>query len=243
MSYKKINREEVTSTFLSLTLPFFLFFLIIFTIKFNNGGQIEASRQGAVLSKIHIVVLDPGHGGDDKGIVSRRYTENEIALSVSERLGQLLKKRSVTVYLTRTSDKNLTLDERVALSNAQKASAMVSIHVGTLKEIVLYAPVITEVANKKIEPYLVEKGQEPYLTYSNLLSLSLSKVFRENMPNRGVLIRSIPYTMLSRIEAPALILELPSFDSTVYDEEFMDKAARTIMQGLRIYEDKGLKGI
>jgi hypothetical protein len=120
---------------------------------------------------------------------------------------------------------------------------MVSIHVGTLKEIVLYSPVITEYADEKIKPYLIQKGQEPYLKYSSLLCLSMSKAFREAMPNNGVLIRSIPYTILSRIEAPAIIVELPSFDSALYNEDFMNRVAQIIIKGLKIYEERGLKGL
>jgi N-acetylmuramoyl-L-alanine amidase len=76
------------------------------------------------------IVLDPGHGGKDKGAVSRSgLCEKNITLE----LAFLLKKRleeetGCEVVLTRTKDVYLSLEERTAIANAKKADIFISIH-------------------------------------------------------------------------------------------------------------------
>jgi len=76
-----------------------------------------------------IVVLDPGHGGSDKGAVSpRNVHEKLLVLDVAKRVRNLLQARGLTVYLTRDSDKKLTLSERTRKAASWNASLFVSLH-------------------------------------------------------------------------------------------------------------------
>lgn len=75
------------------------------------------------------VVLDPGHGGDDKGTSSpRNIYEKLITLDVAKRVQDKLEARGVKVELTRESDRNLDLDARSRKAAALKADLFVSIH-------------------------------------------------------------------------------------------------------------------
>ena len=78
-----------------------------------------------------IVLLDPGHGGEDPGApgVSGTVREKELTLIFSRELRDLLAKRGrVRVALTRDSDRTLTLEQRAAIARQLGAGLLVSIH-------------------------------------------------------------------------------------------------------------------
>jgi len=77
-----------------------------------------------------VVVIDPGHGGENTGARSVRDNrfEKEFALDWALRLRQLLEGRGWKVYLTRTNDTDLVLPARVALAKEQNASLFLSLH-------------------------------------------------------------------------------------------------------------------
>ena len=79
---------------------------------------------------IRTVAIDPGHGGDDAGVRgSNGVKEKDLALSVARRLKGLLEARlGIRVLLTREDDRNISIDERAAIANNNKADLFVSIH-------------------------------------------------------------------------------------------------------------------
>lgn len=80
-----------------------------------------------------IIVIDPGHGGEDSGRPSSSthyYHEKDINLQVAKQLASLLKERIpyVKILLTRQKDIALSLKERVAFANDNKAHFFISLH-------------------------------------------------------------------------------------------------------------------
>jgi N-acetylmuramoyl-L-alanine amidase len=79
-----------------------------------------------------VIVLDPGHGGKDTGIVASQGQEKTLALDLSLAIRKMLQKDPrLKVVLTREKDQALTLDERAIISNAAGALLFVSIHFAT----------------------------------------------------------------------------------------------------------------
>ena len=75
------------------------------------------------------VVLDPGHGGDDKGTTSpRSIQEKKVVLDVANRVRNRLQARGINVELTRESDRNLDLETRSRKAAGLRADLFVSIH-------------------------------------------------------------------------------------------------------------------
>jgi N-acetylmuramoyl-L-alanine amidase len=82
--------------------------------------------------KVSRIVIDPGHGGKDPGALSRSgIKEKNITLTIGKLLARRLKQEGFVVYLTRTTDKFLTLEERTAFANKQKADLFISLHVNS----------------------------------------------------------------------------------------------------------------
>ena len=74
------------------------------------------------------VVLDPGHGGSNPGAKGAGLLEKQLTLGLANQIAERLRARGVTVELTRSDDRTLTLRQRVAFANAAPADLFVSIH-------------------------------------------------------------------------------------------------------------------
>jgi N-acetylmuramoyl-L-alanine amidase len=78
--------------------------------------------------KVETVVLDPGHGGHDKGALSRYGSEKDFALDVARTLRPLLQAKGLRVIMTREGDYFVPLEVRAQIANAARNSIFVSIH-------------------------------------------------------------------------------------------------------------------
>jgi len=80
------------------------------------------------VGKVDTVVLDPGHGGHDKGAICRYGAEKDFALDVARKLRPLLQAKGLRVIMTREADYFVPLDVRAQIANAARNSIFVSIH-------------------------------------------------------------------------------------------------------------------
>lgn len=79
---------------------------------------------------LRLLVLDPGHGGDDHGARAFGLAERDLTLDLARRVRAILAARlpGVTVILTREENRFVSLEQRTAIANAVGADAFVSIH-------------------------------------------------------------------------------------------------------------------
>ena len=75
-----------------------------------------------------LVVLDPGHGGQDSGTMKGGMLEKDLALDVAHRTERFLQLQGVATLLTRTGDTYISLADRAAIANAQRNCVFISIH-------------------------------------------------------------------------------------------------------------------
>lgn len=77
-----------------------------------------------------IVVVDPGHGGEDPGAIGRNKTkEKDVVLSIGKMLAAEINKESnMRAILTRSSDHFVSLGGRVAIARKAHAHLLISIH-------------------------------------------------------------------------------------------------------------------
>ena len=97
----------------------------------------EASKHPLAdkVKKELVIVIDPGHGGEEEGAVGVDHVlEKEVVLSISRELEALLQQRlGVKVVLTRTEDVTLPLAERTKIANESKADLFISVHTNASK--------------------------------------------------------------------------------------------------------------
>ena len=85
---------------------------------------------------VNRIVIDPGHGGKDPGSeMHDAYKEKNITLEIAKRLARRLRKEiGCEVFLTRDKDAFLSLEQRTAIANMEKADLFVSLHVNAHKD-------------------------------------------------------------------------------------------------------------
>jgi N-acetylmuramoyl-L-alanine amidase len=108
----------------------------------ENGGKYLVSRMDLAktiepqmrphmitsVRKLTTVVLDPGHGGYDKGATSSYGNEKDYALDVARKLRPLLRAKGLKVVLTREGDYFVPLEVRAKIANTAKDAIFISIH-------------------------------------------------------------------------------------------------------------------
>ena len=75
------------------------------------------------------VIVDPGHGGHDRGAVKAKTVESSITLSVAKRLQKLIDDSpEMNVVMTRDTDRALTLKQRAQIAIRNSGELFLSIH-------------------------------------------------------------------------------------------------------------------
>ncbi|MBJ3813822.1 AMIN domain-containing protein [Shimwellia pseudoproteus] len=77
-----------------------------------------------------VIMLDPGHGGEDPGAIGKHRTrEKDVVLQIARRLRTLIERQpNMKAYMTRNEDVFIPLKVRVAKAQKQRADLFVSIH-------------------------------------------------------------------------------------------------------------------
>jgi N-acetylmuramoyl-L-alanine amidase len=75
-----------------------------------------------------VVLLDPGHGGPERGVKAGGIEEAAYTLSLAQKVAEILKKSGIDARLTRDSDVAMSAASRTALANALRSQALVSLH-------------------------------------------------------------------------------------------------------------------
>lgn len=91
------------------------------------GGLLAAGLRAAAPAPQ--VLIDPGHGGTDAGVVVGFFREADYALALGKALVKQLKAAGIESALTRDSDQSLSLSARVEAANRLLPQAMISLHV------------------------------------------------------------------------------------------------------------------
>jgi N-acetylmuramoyl-L-alanine amidase len=103
-------------------------------------------------AKEFVVAIDPGHGGKDPGAVSQDglLKEKDLTLEIAKRLKTTIESKNpaLKVVLTRSDDRHLSLEDRVALANSANADLFISIHCNAAEDS----------SSKGIETYYLSKA-------------------------------------------------------------------------------------
>ena len=97
----------------------------------NLGPLLQVNRP--VARGRGVIVVDPGHGGNDVGTKSAVATQHEkdYTLDWAKRLKPLLEARGWRVVLTRSTDRTVELTERVLIAEQNQADVFLSLHLNS----------------------------------------------------------------------------------------------------------------
>jgi len=148
----------------------------------------------AAINKIKnkVIIIDPGHGGNDTGALRGNILEKDLTLAIALKVRKCLQDKGLkNIIMTRATDKTLTLDERVQIANNNNANIFVSVHIN--------ASVKSEI-----------KGVETHYYSDN--GYNVAKVIHKelmekiNAVDRGLF--KSKFYVINHTEAPAVLLEL-----------------------------------
>lgn len=102
----------------------------------------SARVNGATSTAPLLVVLDPGHGGEDTGNIqvlhNRKVMEKDLSLQLAFKTKAALEARGIRTILTRTHDQTVSLDKRALIANQasleSKNTVFVSLHANSSHE-------------------------------------------------------------------------------------------------------------
>src|SRR5438874_2245412 len=77
----------------------------------------KAAQPPTTPSPFAVVVLDPGHGGQDSGAMCGGVLEKDLTLDVTRRIDRLLDSEGIATLMTRVGDTYVSLADRAAFAN------------------------------------------------------------------------------------------------------------------------------
>lgn len=181
------------------------------------------------------VVLDPGHGGREDGAEGRAGTlEKQVTLGIARAARDALVDAGIEVVLTRDDDRDVALEDRIALAHRLEAAAFLSIHLNSSpaqgrRGLETYVASVSEIEGdaadlvareepastrrprpfgRPIERILDDLNTQAAHQRSAVLAAALRSALRgeaELQPDRGV--RQAPFHVLVAARVPAVLLE------------------------------------
>jgi N-acetylmuramoyl-L-alanine amidase len=110
---------------------------VVIDLEFPDVEKQESKEREEVkvLRKKKIIVIDPGHGGEDPGAVGRlRTQEKRVVLEISRKLRDILnKKEGYRAFLTRNGDYYVPFKKRLKIAREYGADLFLSIHADSFK--------------------------------------------------------------------------------------------------------------
>jgi N-acetylmuramoyl-L-alanine amidase len=157
-----------------------------------------------------VVIIDPGHGGSDKGAsLGGKLLEKEVTLRMARELRKELEERGIAARLLRDADIDMPLAQRAEITNGQHAAIYVSIHAARAgRGVRVYFPLLTAPHEQPVAVRFVpwESAQSGSLTRSQTAAQAVASELRK----KGVTVTSlsIPLRPLNNIVIPAIAIEL-----------------------------------
>src|SRR2546423_1201688 len=197
-----------------------------------------------------LVMIDPGHGGQDSGTTKNGMVEKDLTLEVAHRVERLLRERGLVVALTRGDDSYVSLLDRATMANSQPESVFVSIHfdeagrtaaTGIETYYAAHAASFPERVAAWL-PFLQRTSSEP----PNLESQSLASFVQESLvartqaANRGT--RPQQFFVIANVRHPAVLVEggfLTNKDEVgkLANADYREQMAIGIADGILRYRD------
>jgi N-acetylmuramoyl-L-alanine amidase len=201
-----------------------------------QGGLNAQPLQPAKIARRNVVVIDPGHGGYDYGLLTRDAKEKDMDLSLAKDILNALSKKGTTVFVTRKADQNSSLADRITFSNSKGPSLFMSIHASSSDKFVLYVATPDEGnIDPAVKQYSQFSNQNKYMDRSMELARSIGRSLRTDFAS-DVVLRELPLPVLTAMSAPAVLIECPLLDTYAADRKLREKFVNSLIKGISAYE-------
>ena len=208
-----------------------------------------APRQSLRYHNVRRIIIDPGHGGFDRGAAGKTIIEKKLVLQIARRTADILKRCGYVCLLTRNSDYLVPLNQRAVIANKNRGDLFVSLHCNASTdpraagiETYCLTPASASSTNQKQISNTAFKGNA--LDGNNFLlafEMQKSMLLRTKGYDRGV--RRGRFAVLRNLNMPGILLEM-GFVSNAAEEKklatpaYQEQIARAIAVGIINYHRK-----
>src|SRR5213592_5207877 len=250
-------RQKIRSilAFLALLLMIASFIWMERTSKPAPTARPGAAQQPSPSPKpFAVVVLDPGHGGQDSGAMCGGVLEKDLTLDVARRIDRLLNSEGIATLMTRVGDTYVSLGDRAAFANRARKSIFVSIHFNEDNKPVV-SGVETYYAAHQITagsflaswlPFLWRPLSDSPNPESQRLAgfIQEALVARTRAINRGT--QPGQFFVIANVTSPAVLIEggfLTNKEdiSKLASEDYRDQIAAAVADGILHYRDAKMR--
>jgi N-acetylmuramoyl-L-alanine amidase len=232
------------------------FGLLLMTVCFAWLQWIAYTEKSAYIAPpthhepFSVVVLDPGHGGQDSGAMVGNVNEKDLTLDVAQRLEGMLHAQGMATVMTRTDDRYISLAERAALTNRIPDCIFLSIHFNEGDK-ASATGIETYYADHQVKPNPPLVSWLPFLQRAsaqlpNVESQNLAGCVQESLvaktqaTNRGT--KAQQFLVIANVRHPAVLVEggfLSNKDDAarLSKPEYRDQMAAAISDGILHYRD------
>jgi N-acetylmuramoyl-L-alanine amidase len=198
------------------------------TAESPRSVAVKASRKSGSttsVTKSLTVIIDPGHGGRDRGAVWGGIRESDLNLKTAYKVKYYLEKAGYRTVMTRGSDRYVSLSKRAAIANRYRHAIFVSIHYNATRETWV----------RGAETFHGGSRQSRYLASSVQRQLASNCEVRNRGSHLG------RYSVLRKTRCPAILSECGFISnsgerSRCNSNAFQDAAARAIFSGIQRYD-------
>lgn len=179
--------------------------------------------------KVPLVIIDPGHGGDDNGCSRGDVLEKDVNLQLSLALAAKLHDMGIDAVLTRENDwTQLSLEERVAIAEGMNADLFVSIHQNACEE--------KESSVEGVETWYCDENPNN----RRLAQLVNMGAVDKTGAKERELVESDELYVLRETSMPSCLIETSFLSNktertSIIDPDYQDKMAEGIAEGIQLY--------
>lgn len=206
-------------------------------------SQDKAAKPAQPHAPEPVVVIDPSHGGDDKGaIFTNKLMEKDVTLSLARELRKELSGRGIAVKMLREGDVSVALDRRAEIANEPHTALYIALHAGRPgRGVRVYAPVLTSPQPPTGRFLAWDSAQAQSLERSRKLAQALAKELKRKEIPVSLLASSL--RPLNNIVPPAVAVELaPDPDNVRSLESEKTQSAVASAIAAAIAQTRGLTG-
>ena len=204
--------------------------------------------------RLRLVVIDPGHGGADAGVVAGQVAEKDLTLALARQLKAQIERRGIRVVLTRDDDRDVTAEARAELANRLDADLVIGLHFDgyvnpRARGATAYCPPATFQARQGAEALdggsrLVLLPWRDVAVRHAVQSRALAEAVLSSLELRGLgptrLREQLPVDLLG-VNAPGILLECATLTASadrerVTQEAGLEQLAATLADGVTAYQ-------
>jgi N-acetylmuramoyl-L-alanine amidase len=212
------------------------------------GGNGVSTRRTAAPAPFTLVVLDPGHGGQDSGAMCGTILEKDLTLDIAQRVDRLLQAQGLATLMTRVGDSYVSLQDRAAVTNRARDCIFVSIHFNESKKVVEGVETYFAEHQAAAAPRLVSwipffQGQEaespPLASQSLARFIQEAMIARTKSPDRGT--KAGQFFVIANVQVPAVLVEAGFLNkddiAKLGSTDYRDQMAAAISEGILRYRE------